>query len=499
MAYNPDFSRNPKGQFNLDNSFLSVKSGSQAYLLEDELNEMQWIQNELRSQTMRSMMDSGFFYREYEVSDQNTSNDETIYVKSYGNSDLSSNAILYSIRSYIPVNINGYLFKMAGTYRKTAGNVASTNNNMLIKLPTPPASGTRKDLVYLEAWFENMEYGDNVPYFGGTDNSSIGTFNRDSRINVDTAKRIALKWKIRVASGKTDLTTIAPQGNMASPGTGVFQTAVTYSDKDFSNDKNLYISISNSGIVDGTIYALPMFLITRTTSVTVSAGNITNLMKQFPLNIEPHEIPYDNPAYPGMANLQDAMDTLLYFDPTVTITNNIGTVEIGTTISAVNLNWTVNKVNILSQTMNQGINGLSAAQRSYSVTSANITSDTTYTITVNDGTKSASGSTSVLFRHKRYWGVSSNTSLSNANILALSSELASNRTQSRTFNCSNQYIYFVWPTSFGNPIFNVNGLTNDAWVKTTISFTNSQGNTSSFDVYRSQYAQNGTGITISVS
>ena len=103
-------------------------------------------------------------------------------------------------------------------------------------------------------------------------------------------------------------------------------------------------------------------------------------------------------------------------------------------------------------------------------------------------------------RHKRYWGVSAATALSNSDILALTgAELNTTRAQSRVFNTNAQYIYFAWPSSFGDASFTVNGLPNSAWTKTTLSFTNSSGYVEPYTVYRSQYLSTGNGISIQVS
>ena len=44
LAYKPNFDRNPKGTYEYDNSFVTLNQGSDAYLLEDAVNEIQWSQ-----------------------------------------------------------------------------------------------------------------------------------------------------------------------------------------------------------------------------------------------------------------------------------------------------------------------------------------------------------------------------------------------------------------------------------------------------------------------
>ena len=59
MAYIPDFSRNAKGKFNPYLNFISVKGGTDTFLIEDEWNELQWIQSERRADLVRTITNSG--------------------------------------------------------------------------------------------------------------------------------------------------------------------------------------------------------------------------------------------------------------------------------------------------------------------------------------------------------------------------------------------------------------------------------------------------------
>jgi hypothetical protein len=274
MTYNPDFSRNPKGNFNIDNNFVSVKNGSEAYLLEDELNEMQWIQNEQRAQLIRATFNSGIPYDTLFISDDNTNKDETIYVKGYGNADLNSNAILLSIKDYIPININGYFIKLAGTYKKDTIGALANNNNILIKLPEPPITVPRYDLVFLEAWFEEIDVNINkeIKTFGGMNNKDISNFEVDSRLSVETTRRIQLKWNITTTiNAKTLLdSTVKPLNNTLN---SRYVLANTIQGKTYSKDPNLYVSINNNGIVDGTFYAIPLFSIYRLPGKNIISKN----------------------------------------------------------------------------------------------------------------------------------------------------------------------------------------------------------------------------------
>ena len=216
-------------------------------------------------------------------------------------------------------------------------------------------------------------------------------------------------------------------------------------------------------------------------------------------NIEPDagDIAYTNEQYPAMHTLQDAMDKLLYITPTVSISGG-GNYEIGSTRATTTLTWVWNK-NIQSQSLNQGIGSLAPALRTYTYNTA-ISADTTFTITGSDGQTSKSASTSVKFLPKRYWGVSAKTSLTDEEIIALSSELSTTRVQTRTFDCSGgKYFYFAIKTSYCNGIaFKVGGLSFSDMLVETRNFTNASGYTDSYNVYRVNNIQTGSEIQVEV-
>ena len=216
-------------------------------------------------------------------------------------------------------------------------------------------------------------------------------------------------------------------------------------------------------------------------------------------NIEPdaQDIAYTNDQYPTMHNLQDAMDKLLYVTPTVSIAGG-GNYEIGSTRATTVLTWVWNK-SIVSQSLNQGIGSLEPSVRTYTYETP-ISTNTTFTITGTDGTTSKSASTSVNFMPKRYWGVSAKTSLTDEEIIALSSELSTSRQQTRTFNCSGgKYFYFAIKTSYCSGIqFKVGGLSFSDMIVTTRPFTNASGHTDTYNIYRVNNIQTGSAIVVEV-
>jgi hypothetical protein len=218
-------------------------------------------------------------------------------------------------------------------------------------------------------------------------------------------------------------------------------------------------------------------------------------------------ITYDNTnAYTEMNtadDMQKAIDILVdkvfYKSPTVSLSNNIGTVEKGSPSQAVTLSWTVNKA-MSTISINQGIGTVTGTS---AVTNTAV--DITWTITVGDGKNTATSNTSVYFRNKRYWGVSAKDNesslLTSADLMTLTNEFYSGSyAQSRSFDCTGgKYFYFAWPANAGTPNFSIGGLSSTAYKKYSLSFTNSKGFTENYNIYRSQFLQTGSGIAVTLS
>lgn len=181
----------------------------------------------------------------------------------------------------------------------------------------------------------------------------------------------------------------------------------------------------------------------------------------------------------------------------VGFSNNVNTVEKGSTVTQVILSWSKNKV-FTSQSLNQGIGTITASAINYTDNST-FSTNRTYTITGSDGTTSTSASTSVSFVNKRYYGTNTNTSLINSQILALNNEFASSRANTHTYNCAaGTYIWVCYPASLGLATFYVSGL-ESTFTLTIQNVTNSSGYTESFNCYRSTQLQHGSDITLVVN
>lgn len=189
-------------------------------------------------------------------------------------------------------------------------------------------------------------------------------------------------------------------------------------------------------------------------------------------------------------NVQDALDALLYTAPSVTLSGG-GVYDIGRSITNVDLAWTVNK-EMLTRELSGGATVSLGAGGSgdYTVTNALDDSQTTYTLTVGDGTGTAAASTINYFRHRRYWGFSSTASgLDDAEIQALSNELATSRATSKTglTPTGSQYLWICYPAAWGAATATLLGGWSTTFVLETATFTNAYGYAASYYRYRSPY------------
>lgn len=195
-------------------------------------------------------------------------------------------------------------------------------------------------------------------------------------------------------------------------------------------------------------------------------------------------------------NIVTRLNTLEYIPQTITsFTNNINTVEKGSIITSITFNFTFNKIPTTAS-INNGIGTVTGNSKTSVV---NLTSNTTYTLTANDGTTTVTSNTSVTFLNKVYWGTSANTTLSNSEILSLNSNvLSSTKNRTITLNGNGQYIYYCYPASMGGATFTFNG-SSVILEKTTLSVTNTLGDVTLYNIYKTGAIQNGTNLSITIN
>lgn len=167
-------------------------------------------------------------------------------------------------------------------------------------------------------------------------------------------------------------------------------------------------------------------------------------------------------------------------------TNNKNTVEIGTKITDVILNWALNKDPQVMTIDSETITPLTTRTKTYS--GQNITTNKTYTLKVTDEKDAtATKTTSITFLNGVYWGAKAAPgSYDSAFILGLSKGLQSNKNKTFTVDAAaGQHIFYALPARYGACTFNVGGFDGGFTKVATIEFTNASGYTESYDIYKS--------------
>ena len=205
-----------------------------------------------------------------------------------------------------------------------------------------------------------------------------------------------------------------------------------------------------------------------------------------------------------LANYKSRLDTLeaevaqLLYVPThiTSFTATPSLVEIGTVVTSVSLVWTINK-NVTSQTMTNFSGTVPFGTRALIITGS-FSTNQTWTLTATDGQTISTASASLLFENQRYWGVSTNASIANSDILGFSSEFATSAAKSTIYNATGgNYVYYCYPASFGLlSNVKVGGLAFSDFTTTAINFTNASGHTSSYNVLRINNIQTGANIQV---
>jgi hypothetical protein len=214
----------------------------------------------------------------------------------------------------------------------------------------------------------------------------------------------------------------------------------------------------------------------------------------------PSLIPYFNSGAPAVYSVEGALDYLMYVPITATITVFPSVVEIGQVITDVDLDWTISREPRASVAITDLSNiDKSALTNNTSLSGLSLSTNKTYTITVNDFPQITTASATLAFRYSNYWGYSSSV-LTGGDILDLGfTNLSGTKTGNYQFTgLNNNYIYLAFPTAYGTPVFTVNGLIVVFESTLVSSFTNASGATTSYTLYKSQNLLNGS-VLITVS
>ena len=177
--------------------------------------------------------------------------------------------------------------------------------------------------------------------------------------------------------------------------------------------------------------------------------------------------------------------------------NNVNTVEMGSTVDAITLNWTLNKDPKSQKVDNTPVE---ASKRTLSLTEQGIKADKTFTLSATDERdKTVTKTTAIRFYNGVYWGIGdAEQTVDSAFLLTLTKGLQASRGKTFTVNAGEgKHIFYAVPSRYGSCQFNVGGFDGGFNKVSTFEFTNSSGYAEKYDVYKSTNANLGsTTVTV---
>lgn len=211
--------------------------------------------------------------------------------------------------------------------------------------------------------------------------------------------------------------------------------------------------------------------------------------------------------YSLTADLQAQLDAALYVTPVVnTFSLSSSLFELGSTITTLTFAWTINK-SIVSQSITGGpiSETPSIGVRNITVSGLSITTPTTFTITVNDGTNNATKTVSASFANKIYYGARSQPLVVDPDFAnLLTGVVRTSRARTFTVNAlALDYVWFLLPVDYGTPVFTVGGFEGGFSLQGTFEdtlpdHTIEDPHTETYNIYRSNLPNLGS-TTIVVS
>ena len=207
---------------------------------------------------------------------------------------------------------------------------------------------------------------------------------------------------------------------------------------------------------------------------------------------------YTNPISETITDYKTALDYLLYYDLTISLSCNQPTnLEVGESLNSITFTWSYNKDGISFQSFDsENIRDLSIREYTYNIP---LSTNKTFTLMATDERKTFSKSISFNFKYGRYWGVNAKKILNNSDIASLNKELSNGRGKTFTVSCGEGlYIYYCYPMSWGAATFSVGGFVGGFELVDTVSFSNSYDYASDYYVYRStNHSLGDTTVTVS--
>ncbi|MBQ5917612.1 MAG: hypothetical protein IIW92_03470 [Lachnospiraceae bacterium] len=209
-------------------------------------------------------------------------------------------------------------------------------------------------------------------------------------------------------------------------------------------------------------------------------------------------IAYVNADYSQYSNVDLALDALFakvyYVKPTCSLSASPtgGTFEMGTTITApITFTWTTNK-DITTQTLSDCI--LADETVRTATYDIDISSDKTFTLSVSDGENNASSSVSYKFMNNVFWGSAAAADAYDSTFVnALSNKKLTNSVKGTySFNVADgEYGFWAVPSNMTISTVWIGGFEVTVDDLGTVSYTNAQGYTRDYKLYKTGKASLG--------
>ena len=195
----------------------------------------------------------------------------------------------------------------------------------------------------------------------------------------------------------------------------------------------------------------------------------------------------------GDKTVQQALDDLNYKAIAInSFTNDVGTVDMGSTVTDVTLSYSFNKT---AKSLTLDGTAIDVASTKQVLTGLTITANKTYTLTATDDRDAkATKTTSISFLNGCYYGVGTVDvdGADKAFVAGLTKVLSGSR--ARTIDVTageGEFIYYAIPHRLGTPSFTVGGFEGGFSLLKTFDYENPAGYTESYDVYKSTNANLG--------
>ena len=192
----------------------------------------------------------------------------------------------------------------------------------------------------------------------------------------------------------------------------------------------------------------------------------------------------------GYDSVKDALDAALYKAPVInSFTNDVNTVEKGSTVTAVNLSWSTNKTPAKLTLDGAALDDVAATKKA--LTGLTLTEAKWWTLEMTDEKGKASKSTGISFVNGVYsgTGTADGDAINKEFIAGLAKTLSTSAKRDYTFNAeAGQYCYIAFPASYGAVTPNIGGFDGGMKIVKTFDYENPSGFTESYFVYRTTNA-----------